>query len=186
MAVVLDRRRFTAREYLSVVEMGVIGPDERVELIDGEIVKMAAAGFRHVACVDRLTRLFTAVLGPEVIVRVQSTTVISRRSVPEPDVVLLRYREDFYANGGAPVDAIHLVVEVSESTVAYDRRVKGPLYARAGIVEYWQVNLPDEHVVVHTDPRSGQYRSVQVLRRGETLSPTALPELSFRVDDVLG
>lgn len=186
MAVDLERRRFTAREYLTLVEMGVIGPEERVELIDGEIVKMASAGFRHVACVNRLNRAFTSVAGPEVIVQVQSITVISRRSVLEPDVVLLRYRDDFYANGGAPVDAIYLVVEVSESTVAYDRRVKGPLYAKAGIVEYWQVNLVDEHVVVLTDPRGGQYRSVQVYRRGETLAPAVLPWISVRVDDVLG
>ena len=130
MAVELRRYRFTTTEYDRMAEAGVLGEDDRVELIEGEILEMSPMGRRHAACVDRLTRLLVRGVGDAAIVRVQNPIVLSDHNEPQPDLALLRPRVDFYtAEHPGPEDAL-LVVEVSDSSVEYDRQIKVPLYAQ--------------------------------------------------------
>lgn len=186
MATQLTRRRFTVAEYQQMAQAGILGEDDRVELIDGEIVEMTPIGRRHAACVDRLTQLFTETLGRAAQVRVQNPINLDERSEPQPDLALLRPRSDFYASGHPTPGDILLVVEVAETSADVDRRVKVPLYARSGVPEVWLVDLDQAAITVYRDPTSGGYRTLQTLRRGASLAPAALPDVELAVSDILG
>ena len=186
MTFQLARRRFTVAEYHAMGDAGIIGPEERVELIDGEVVRMSPINEPHAAEVDRLTDMFVPLFRDAAIVRVQNPTVLDDYSEPEPDLMLLRRKPDFYRSGHPRPEDILLAVEVSDTSVDFDRRVKAPLYARAAIVEHWRIELPRDRVVVHRDPTPEGYRSVRIARRGETINPLAFPERGLRVDELLG
>src|SRR5438552_12280642 len=139
--VEVRRRRFTVEEYHRMAEAGILSEDDRVELIEGEIVQMSPIGPRHSACVDRLNALFTSRLRRRAIVRVQNPIVLSRWTEPQPDLTLLRPRADFYAERHpGPADVL-LAVEVAETSGVYDRGTKLALYARARIPEVWLVDV---------------------------------------------
>ncbi len=186
MAVQLQRRTFTVDEYHQMIDAGVLTEDDRVELLEGEIVKMTAMGSPHAGCVDRLNRLFNRRVGDEAIVRIQSPIQLSEISEPEPDVALLRPRPDFYAESHPEPGEVLLVVEVAETSVRYDRDTKIPAYGRAGIAEAWLVDLAGEVIEVYTDPSAHGYRKTRRLWRGDSLAPQAFPGLKVAVDDVLG
>jgi Uma2 family endonuclease len=178
--------RFAVERYEAMVDAGILTEDDRTELIEGEIVAKMTIGDRHAACVDRLNRLFNRRLDDDqAIVRVQNPVRVTA-GIPEPDLALLRPRADFYA-GGKPTPAdIFLLIEVADSSLAIDREVKAPLYARAGVAEYWIANLVDEVVEVHRDPRpDGTYAAVAVIPRGGAVGPLAFPELVLPVDQIL-
>ena len=120
------------------------------------------------------------------IVRVQSSIVLGEYGEPEPDIVLLRFRADFYAESDETPEDVLLIVEVADSSEAYDRRTKAPLYARFGIREYWLVDLNRDLVTVYRDPTPDGYATSRVFRRGESIGPLAFPELTVAVDDILG
>jgi Uma2 family endonuclease len=178
------RRRFTVHDYHRMGEAGILHEDDRVELIEGEIVEMAAIGTRHFACVNGLTRLLVRGVGDKAIVSVQNPVRLDERTEPQPDLTVLRVR-DYRESLPMPEDVL-LLIEVSDTTLAYDRGVKLPLYARAGIREVWIVELASEVIERHTDASRDRYRSLERARRGETIEASALPELSFRADAVLG
>jgi len=178
-------RRFTVDEYYRMAEVGILDPRERVELIEGEIVRMAAVGSRHAGCVKRLNRLFSRGVGDQALVQIQDPVRLSDLSEPEPDVALLRPREDDYTASHPGPDDVLLLIEVADTTVAYDREVKGPLYAAAGIPEYWLFDLPGERVEVHREPGEDGYARLRVHGRGATLRPAALPELEVPLEEVL-
>jgi len=186
VAVQLSRRLFTVAEYHRMGEAGILAEDDRVELIEGEIVEMTPIGSRHAACVDRLNRLFSRHAGEGVIVRVQSPIRLGEHSEPQPDLALLHSRPDFYAGAHPGPQDVLLVVEVAETPAAYDRAVKVPLYARSGVPEVWLVDLAGARVEVYRRPAPQGYQEVQAVRRGEALAPLTLPELGLAVDDVLG
>ena len=186
MALHPTRHRFTTEDYHRIAEAGVLGEDDRVELIDGEILDRGPIGRRHAACVDRLTERLVGDLAGRAIVRVQNPVLLGEHSEPQPDLALLRRRADYYAAGHpAPADIL-LVVEVADTSVEFDRQVKAPLYARSGLPELWIVDVDRDHVTVHRDPTSEGYATVRVLRRGDTISPLAFPDLTIAVDDILG
>ncbi len=169
-----------------MVEAGILSEDDRAELIDGEIVEMAAIGSRHAACARRLISLLTDALGGRAIVDAADPVNLSHYSEPEPDITVLRAKADFYANGHpAPADVL-LLIEVGDSTARTDRAIKAPLYARAGIVEYWLVDLPDEVVEVYKEPADDGYATHRRYGRGTTLSPQNLAGVSLTVDAILG
>src|SRR4051812_10451664 len=141
MAVDLKRYRFTRADYHHMARVGILKPRPRVELIDGEIVEMSPIGHRHMASVDRLNRIFVPAVGDAAIVRVQGSIALDDYGEPEPDLVLLRYRDDFYSTAPATAEAVLLVVEVADSSDAYDRQTKAPLYARYRIPELWVASL---------------------------------------------
>jgi Uma2 family endonuclease len=171
---VAARRRFTVDEYQRMGQTGILPGTDRVELIDGEVLAMTPIGPRHNATVDRATRFFVTQAADAAIVRVQGAVRLDLYSEPEPDVVLLRPREDFYASAHPGPADILLVIEVAESSIEQDRDVKAPLYARARIVEYWLVDLNEDVITVYRSPRDGVYRVVHRVSRADTLTPLML------------
>jgi len=180
----VTRRRFTVHEYHRMAEAGILHEDDRIELIDGELVEMAAIGTRHLNCVNRLTDLLVDNVGEGVIVSIQNPVRLSEYSEPQPDVALIRDRN--YRESLPTVKDVILLIEVSDSTLAYDRGTKLSRCAEAGIPEVWIVNLPGERVERHTGPSGDLYRHVNLAQRGDTIGSTEPPGLGVRVDDVLG
>ena len=186
MAVQLLRRRFTADEYQRMGQVGILGEDDRLELIEGEIVEMVPIGSRHQAAVDRLTRLFSGLVADVAMIRVQGPVRLGGDSEPQPDVTVLSLSNDFYASAHpGPADVL-LLVEVSDSSTEYDREVKVPLYARYGIAEVWLVGLETETLEVYRSPAAQGYQDVFQSVRGQGLSPEFFPGLELAVDDILG
>jgi Uma2 family endonuclease len=180
------RRRFNVDEYHRMVESGVLREDDRVELIDGEVVVMSPIGNPQAACVDRLTELLVLSLARRATVRVQNPVRLDDHSEPQPDLLVARRAEDFYASRCPGPDDTLLAIEVGDSSVRFDREVKAPLYARSGIRELWLVDLGAGDVRVCRRPTATGYADVGAKRRGDTLSIEALPELQLRVSEVLG
>ena len=179
----LTRRLFTVDEYHRMAESGILTEDDRVELIHGEIITMSPIGNRHVVCVNRLNMLLAPLLAKKAIVSIQNSLRIDIHSEPEPDVVLFRHRDDFYANQLPEMQDVLLVIEVSDTTLKYDRKVKLPLYANAGIREAWIVNLAEETLEVYTNPANGKYADKQMLKSNDAI---ALMNTSVAVKEILG
>lgn len=184
MATTPTRRRFTVDEFYRMGKAGILCEDDRVELIDGEIITMAPIGDRHAACVDGLNGWFTPKLEGRAIVRVQSPIRLSERSMPQPDIALLRLRPDRYASGHPGPEDVLVVMEVSDTSLRHDRR-KLALYAEAGIAEAWLFNLATHQVEIHREPVGRQYRQVRILDRDATIVPLAFPDLALPLDTVL-
>jgi Uma2 family endonuclease len=180
----ITRRRFTVHDYHRMGEAGILHEDDRVELIEGQIVEMAAIGTRHFTCVNHLNRLLVRGVGDAAIVSVQNPVRLDEHTEPQPDLTVLRVR-DYRESLPVPEDVL-LLIEVSDTTLAYDRGVKLPLYARAGIREVWIVDLVGEVIERHTDPSEDGYRHTERARQGGEIEPAALPELSISVEAVLG
>jgi Uma2 family endonuclease len=180
------RRLFTVDEYYRMAEAGILGEDDRVELIKGEIVKMSPIGSSHAACVNPLTRLLSQSIGDHAIVSVQSPLRLNNRSEPVPDLVLLAPRGDFYASAHPGPDDVHLLIEVSDTTLAYDSVIKLRLYARSGVSEVWIVDLQGQRVISYSGPTSTGYRHTIGIDYGASLCVSAFPDIEFAVADVLG
>lgn len=186
MAAQVARRMFTTDEYHRMAAAGILSEDDRVELIEGEIVQMSPIGSRHAACVNRLNALLVRRLGQRAIVGVQNPIVLSTHSEPQPDVTVLKPRPDFYAaNHPGPSDVL-LAVEVMDSSAEYDRTTKLPLYARSGIAEMWLIDLEHEVIDVYRRLVLRSYREHLQVARGKRLSPAAFPRTAFRVNEILG
>ena len=186
MTALPKRKIFTVDEYHKMIDAGVFVGNSDFELIEGEIVKKMTQGDLHIACINRLNMLFAPILAGQVIVSIQNAVVISDISEPEPDVTLLKFREDFYASGKATAEDVLLLIEVSDSTLKYDRDFKIPLYAEANVAEVWLVNLPRQILEVYTQAEKGRYKIVGKYTKQQTISPKLLPEIKIRVSDILG
>ena len=156
MAIQLERRRFTVDEYHRMAEAGILGEDDRVELIEGEIVYMSPIGGRHIACVNDLNGLLVPREGEGAIVSIQNPVRLGDHVEPEPDVTVLRWREGYRAGEMPTAADVLLLIEVADSSLNYDRQVKLRLYARALIPEVWIVNLQDRSIELYTGPSSGR------------------------------
>jgi Uma2 family endonuclease len=179
------RRLFTVPEYHRLGEAGILTEHDRAELIEGEIIQMTPIGSEHAACVDRLNRLLQRPDSP-LIVRVQNPIWLSDHSEPQPDICLLRSREDYYAAGHPGPRDVLLVVEVADTSLEYDRTTKLSLYATAGIPEVWVVDVNSARVEVFTDPKHGLYaRSARYVRE-ETIVSGVLPGTQLPVAAILG
>jgi Uma2 family endonuclease len=181
----VTRRRFTVEEYHRMGEVGILREDERVELIEGEIIEMNPIGSRHMRCVNELNWL----LGQQISegrlrVSVQNPVRLDGGLEPQPDLAVIRVG-DYSGSLPGPDDAL-LVIEVSDTTLAYDRNVKLPLYARAGIGEAWIVDLSNEAIERHNDPSEDCYRRTERAGRGRSLASEALPNLTLQTNTVLG
>jgi Uma2 family endonuclease len=186
MALPLSRHRFTVDEYHKMAENGVLTEDSRVELIDGVIIDIPPIGPGHAGNVNWFTDVFRALFGGLAHLSIQNPVRLGLRVEPQPDVMLLRPRADHYRSSHPGPEDVLLLVEVADSSLTYDRKTKARIYARAGIADYWIVNLVDATVEVHRDPERGRYRSVRVLKPGDSIQPLAFPEVSIAVSEVLG
>jgi Uma2 family endonuclease len=186
MAVAFPRKRFTVDEYYRMAESGILREDDHVELIDGEIVEMSPIGLRHAACVNRLNALLYGLLGDRIILGVQNPLRLSHYSEPQPDITVLKFRDDYYAERHPTPEDTHLLIEVADTTLAYDRGVKLPMYAANGVPEVWIVNLDDAVVEVYRHPGPNGYGETQLARRGDSLPLSSVGETLIKVDDVLG
>ncbi len=182
--VLAGRRRFTVDEYLAMEKAGILHEDDRVELIDGEIIIMPPLGEPHESSTDWLTRLFVPPLIGRAIVRVQGSIRLNERSAPQPDIAVLRERPLSEMGPYFPPD-VHLVIEVSDSTLAYDRGAKLARYAAAGIPEVWVANLRAQEVTAYAEPSGSEYTSVRTYRVGESISPRAFPDVMLAVADFM-
>ena len=177
--------RWTTERYLRLVDEGVLGPDDRVELLEGVIVSMAPHNVPHASGVSRVTSALYRTVADRAVIRVQLSLPIGTYSVPEPDVAVVPGRlEDYDRNH--PTTAL-LVVEVADSSLKQDRLTKRALYAAAGIPEYWIVNLPDDCVEVrrNPDPEGRRYRNVSIVRRGESIALAGLAGARVAAEDLL-
>jgi len=181
-----QRWRFTVEEYEQMGRVGILDEDDRVELLDGEIVAMSPIGPKHASTVNRLNRFLVQSVGDLAIVIVQNPLRLLPRSEPQPDFILARPRRDFYAGSHPTAEDAFLVIEVADSTLRKDRIVKVPIYARQGVAEVWLVDVVVGAVTVYADPLDGGYREVRTVHGEEPLSPQALPQLRLTVSDILG
>jgi len=168
-----------------MAETGILRPSERVELINGELIVMTPIGPRHGAVVDRVTRTFITLAGDSAIVRTQGTVVLDRFFAPEPDIALLRPRDDYYIANNPSAEDVLLIVEVADSSLEYDTTTKLHLYAIVGIAEYWVADLQSERLLIHSEPSGDTYAKVRELHRGDTVAPVLLPDCRVPVDVLL-
>ena len=182
--VLAGRRRFTVNEYLAMEVAGILHEDDRVELIDGEIIIMPPIGDPHEVSTDWLNRLLVPPLINRAIVRVQGAIRLSDRSAPQPDIAVLRERPLSEVRPYFPPD-VYLVIEVSDSTLAYDRGAKLARYAAAGIPEVWVANLRAREVTAYANPTGAEYATSPTYRAGDSLSPGAFPDVVLAVTDFM-
>ena len=180
---VVGRRRFTVGEYRKMGEAGIFGEDDRVELIDGEVIEMNPIDWRHARSVRRLNVRLVRAAGESYAVGVQNPITLSEHGEPQPDFVV--HEEPPPGRQPGPEEVL-VLMEVSDSTLQYDKNVKLPRYARAGIPEVWVVDLQGETVERHNEPREDGYRRTERARRGEELASEALPGLVVPANDALG
>jgi Uma2 family endonuclease len=183
----VTKHRFTVEEYHKMAEAGIFGEDDRIELIDGEVVEMTPIGPRHAGCVRRLTtllgRLAGGLEGGPYEVDVQNPMVLGEYGEPQPDLALVR---DVPAIRLPIPDDVALIVEVSDTTLAYDRNVKLPLYASTGIPEVWIVHLQNETVEVHASPEDRRYVTARSYGRGKVVRSETVAGLTLPVENILG
>ena len=176
-------QQFTVAEYYALTATGLVREEDRLELVDGVLVQMSPINDRHVRAVNRLNTLFHEQTGRDLIISVQNPLRLGTAATPQPDVLLFRPNAE---DDDLPTPAnVLLVIEVSDSTLAYDRRVKLALYAQAALAEVWIVNLVDNIIEVYTAPQEGQYSGVQTLGLTDTLTPVALPHVHILVDAII-
>ena len=186
MSQQLAKHLITADEYEQMGRAGIFHPDVRLELIEGEIYEMSPIGSPHAACVTFLSMFLTRFVGNSLIVTTQNPIRLDDYSEPQPDVALVQWRDDFYRQAHPTPSDVLLVIEVADTTLETDRKVKIPLFAKAGIPEAWLVNLPEECVELYAEPRSGAYQTTRRFARGETVQSHGIEKLTINVSDVLG
>ena len=186
MSVQIEKRVFTVDEYHRMSEASILLEDDCVELIEGEIIQMSPIGKYHAACVKRLNAVLSRRVGNDAIISVQDPIRLDHYSEPEPDIAVLKQRNDFYASELPTVSDVLLIIEVADRSVEYDKTVKLPLYAKASIAEVWLVNIPEERIEVYSQPIEGVYHHLRMMKRGETFSPEAFPHLVLKVNEILG
>lgn len=182
---VQTKHRFNVKEYYRMAETGVLPPDVRVELLNGEIIDMSPIGPFHGGVVKRLSRLFNVKAKGRWTVSTQDPVHLDNHSEPEPDVMLLKPASGDYTSRHPKPDDVFLLIEVSDTTVGYDREEKLPAYGRAGIAEVWIVNLDDQTIEVYREPHFTGYGSKTILSAGEKATPQSFPDISVDIAELL-
>jgi Uma2 family endonuclease len=183
--LVTAQHRFRVADYYRMAETGVLKPDARVELVDGRIIDMSPIGPFHGGSVNRLNRLFTKLSNGRWLVSPQNPVHLDEYSEPQPDLMLLKPMADDYMSRHPRPDDVFLVIEVADTSLAFDRDEKLPAYGRAGIAEVWILNLPAKTIEVYREPHFSGYGSSQVLRAGDNASPLAFPDAVVDVTELL-
>jgi Uma2 family endonuclease len=166
-------------------EAGVFSEGDRLELINGEIKQMSPIGRKHATCVTRLNTLFVTRLLHKAIVWSQNPIRLDDNSEPQPDIAILKPRDDFYEEGLPTPSDILLIIEVADSTIAYDREVKAPLYAAAGIPEMWLFDVNKKAIEGYSQPSASGYKRMQRYEQNDTLSMISFPDVSFNWSELI-
>jgi Uma2 family endonuclease len=182
----VSRFRFTVRQYHRMIETGILHEDDRIELIDGELATMSPINPEHAGKTKRLNRLLSTLVADRAIVSVQDPLVLGDRSEPEPDLMLLRPRDDFYETANPLADDVLLLIEVADTSLDYDRGVKIPLYAANGIPEVWLFDLRRKQLEMHRDPGPVGYREILLPDLSQTISPLSLPAVEIQIAALWG
>lgn len=186
MAVKILRWQFTVADFARMVKAGILAEDDRVELIDGEVRAMSPIGPRHAAIVNRLNALLSRQLADSAIISVQNPIQLTDYTEPQPDIAVLRLREDFYAYAFPLPDDVLFVIEVAETSLQYDREEKLPRYAQMEIPEVWLIDVDRETVTQYTHPDGTRYGLEQTLERGQRIISDTMSLLQLSVDDIFG
>ena len=179
-------RVFTVGEYYRMAEASILTEEDRVELIAGQIVAMSPIGSRHAACVKRLNLLLGKMIGDSMLLGVQDPIALDAYSEPEPDLVLLRPRADFYATAHPAAGDVLLAIEVADTSASYDREVKVPLYAQAGIPEVWLIDLQQGRIEVYARPQGNAYQQRVEVAANDPFTSLTVAGLTLTVADLLG
>ncbi len=185
-ADLLTRHKLTVDEYYRMVDAEILREDDRVELIDGEIIDMASIGVGHASVVTRMNRALVLACGERALVRVQDPVRLDRFNEPQPDFAVVKPRADFYATAHPSPANVLLLVEVADTSLRYDRVIKLPIYARAGIAEVWVVDLQRRMVEVYRSPVGDGFNLGSKYQAGDTLRPMLLPNVALAVKELLG
>ena len=187
MTATRTRRRFNAAEYYAMADAGILTEADRVELLDGDVIVMAPIGDSHAFSVDELAEgVFPLAWRGQARIRVQNPLLLDDHSVPQPDIMVLQRRDDLYRSGPPGPGDVLLLIEVSGSSLYYDRNAKLAAYARAGIPEVWIANLPDHRVETYANPVNDGYSTVRHYGSGESVAPQAFPDIALEVDRIIG
>lgn len=179
--MVVTRHRFSVRDYYRMAEAGVLAPDARVELVDGEIHDMSPIGPFHGGVVNRLNRLFTGAASGRYLVSVQNSARLDDYSEPQPDLMLLKPAPDDFMSHHPGADDVFLLIEVADTSLTHDRERKIPVYARSGISEVWIINLSEESIEVYREPHLRGYAIKNTLRAGDDAVPQRFPDIRLSV-----
>lgn len=182
----IERRKFTTDEYQKMTRLGILPEESGWEIINGEIIRKMAIGSKHAGTVKKINRILAAKLANEFIVAVQDPIHLDEYNEPEPDIAVLKFRKDIYTESHPTPGDVLVLIEVSDSTIKYDRETKKNLYAEHGIVEFWLVDLTEEKIEVHTQPRRGIYHNIQIFGQDEELITSAIDNLTLNVNEILG
>jgi len=180
------RRPITVEMYHVMAENGAFEPDDRVELIGGELFDISPIGSLHARCVNYLTRYLIHAAGNDYIIRIQNPIILGDLSEPQPDLSIAKYRSDFYVNGLPEGNDVKIVIEVAQSSADFDRNIKFAKYAEAGIPEAWLIDLVAERVEIHSQPTANGYGLVKMCHRGDNAASKAIPTIDLSVDEILG
>lgn len=184
MSVAVSRRLFSVEDYHEMANSGILTEDDRVELLEGEIVEMSPIGSRHAGCVKRLNQIFADSLQGQAVVSVQDPIRLGPRSEPQPDLALLKPRADFYANAHPVPQDVLLIIEVAETSAEPDRKIKLPLYAKSGITEVWIFELRAKRVEAYRKPSGRKYLVVETYNEEQIISPQAFPTLKVDLKEI--
>jgi Uma2 family endonuclease len=184
--MLIARRQFSVAEYHRMRDAGIFAADDRLELLDGEILLMSPIEPLHAAIVRRLNLHLRQALGDHYIISVQDPIHLSDLSEPQPDLAVLTYRADYYSSAHPQPGEIELLIEVADTSLEYDRLSKLPRYAESGIPEVWIVNIAHQQIEQYNDPANGAYRTKQTWTHGQVITSIQLPSISLTCDQVLG
>jgi Uma2 family endonuclease len=185
MALDVMKKLWTVDEVLLMVEKGILPEDNHLELIRGELIEMSPSGRKHSAAVNRINLLLIELLGRKAFIWVQSAVQLDFYSAPEPDIAVLKWRDDFYEGCLPGPGDILLAIEISDTSLSFDRKVKAPLYAEFGIPEYWILNLQNQNLEQHQLPHPEGYQRKTIVHKGQTLPVPGL-NAEIKLEDLLG
>ena len=178
---IIQKHRLTVEEYHRMGEAGILGPQDRVELIEGEIIDMSPIGSNHAGTVNYLNQVLFAALQENAIISPQNPIILNDRNEPEADIVLLKPRKDFYRQSHPTPNDVLLIIEVADTSLRYDSEIKIPLYARYGIPEVWIVDLENNQLTKYLSPNDDHYESSNVVNDLSQISVQELPELKINL-----
>jgi Uma2 family endonuclease len=178
------KKLFTVEEYYKMAEAGIFRNARRTELINGEIIEMTSMGSRHAAAISRATTLLVRLFGDRTVLRPQLPAPLNEFNEPEPDIALVKPRKDSYSTAHPEPSDPFLIMEISDTSLKYDRDVKLPIYAEAGIPEVWILDLTAENLLVYRDPARKSYTTSLRFSRGESVSCLSFAEISVKVEDL--